>query len=113
MKIHFFKLYKDEDSGEINFWTKKFYDKLLKLYFKEKIIEKENSAEPNMLESTNEKNNEEPIDKKNIENKDNALNKRTNILFEEFIQKCNELEDKYEKKVIYILLELGLATITS
>ena len=91
------KLYKDEDSGEINFWTKNFYDKLLKIYFKEKSMEKGNSTDNNIIMTNNGGNNEEE-NNNNKENKENTLNKRANILFEEFKQKCVELEDKFDKE---------------
>ena len=92
------KLYKDEDSGEINFWTKNFYDKLLKIYFKEKSMEKGNSTDNNIIMTNNGGNNEEEENNNNKENKENTLNKRANILFEEFKQKCVELEDKFDKE---------------
>ena len=41
------KVFKDEETGEINFWTKCFYHKLLKKYFKEKIIKEENKLNIN------------------------------------------------------------------
>ena len=57
------KLTKDEETGEVNFWTKNFYHRLLKGYFKEeekKIQEKEEK------EQKEEKEKEEKDEKKNL-----------------------------------------------
>ena len=69
------KLTKDEETGEINFWTKNFYRRLLKGYFKEeekKLIEK------------NEENNEN--------NEDNKEANRN--LFQEFEEKSSEFNNE-------------------
>ena len=67
------KLTKDEETGEINFWTKNFYRRLLKGYFKE--VEKK-------LQEKNEEQNE---DNKN--------------LFQEFEEKSSEFNNELNKTV--------------
>ena len=59
------KLTKDEETGEVNFWTKNFYHRLLKGYFKEeekKIQEKEEKEQ----KEEKEKEKEEKDEKKNL-----------------------------------------------
>ena len=85
------KLYKDEDTGEINFWTKNFYEKLLKKYFLKKIIEKEDIINDNIIY----KNNNNKIKEEN-ENKEKNLNKRVSMMFEEFKKKCIDLEEVFD-----------------
>ena len=73
------KLTKDEETGEINFWTKNFYRRLLKDYFKEE--EKKLSNE----------NNEENNNDNNINNENNNINKN---LFQEFEEKSSEFNNE-------------------
>ena len=78
------KSYKDEDTGKINFWTKKFFYKLLQKYFKEQIIKKENNTN----------------DFKSTKNSDESnLNQKANNLYEEYKQHCFDLEEKFDKEL--------------
>ena len=73
------KLTKDEESGEINFWTKNFYRRLLRGYFKE---------EEKKLQEKNEKvenEQEEPEEKKN--------------LFQEFEEKSSQFNDELNTSI--------------
>lgn len=98
------KVHKDEETGEINFWTKNFYHKLLKKYFKDKIIKEEeekknqqnqdyiiDNNQNNELEN-NEEQNENELDKKN------NLTEKVNSLYEQFNQKLSGLENEFENK---------------
>ena len=72
------KLTKDEEIGEINFWTKNFYRRLLKDYFKEE--EKKLLSENN--EENNDINNNDNINKdlfKKFEEKSSEFNKKLNL----------------------------------
>ena len=75
------KLTKDEETGEINFWTKNFYRRLLKDYFKEE--------EKKLLSENNEENNNNNNENNNNEN--NNINKN---LFQEFEEKSSEFNKK-------------------
>jgi len=98
------KAHKDEETGEINFWTKNFYHKLLKKYFKDKILKEEENKknQPNQEEikdndQINElENNEEKIE--NEEDKKNILIEKINSLYEQFNQKLLGLENEFENK---------------
>ena len=69
------KLTKDEETGEINFWTKNFYRRLIKGYFKE---------EEKKLEEKKEENNEDKNETKNLfqefEEKSAEFNNELNIV---------------------------------
>jgi hypothetical protein len=73
------KLTKDEETGEINFWTKNFYRRLLKNYFKEeqKKYEEENKQEKEEKEEL-------------IENKN---------LYQEFEEKSAEFNNNLDKLI--------------
>ena len=66
------KLTKDEETGEINFWTKNFYRRLLKGYFKEE---------------------EKKLTEKNEENNENDKEENKN-LFQEFEEKSSEFNNE-------------------
>ena len=66
------KLTKDEETGEINFWTKNFYRRLLKGYFKEE---------------------EKKLTEKNEENNENDKGENKN-LFQEFEEKSSEFNNE-------------------
>ena len=72
------KYYKDEDTGELNFWTKKFYDKLLRKYFKKKRAEEEDKNGTKKL---------------NIQEESN-INQKVNNLYDNYKQRCLDLEGK-------------------
>ena len=84
------KLIKDEETGEINFWTKNFYHKLLKKYFKLKIDEKKLILEEERkLESLKK---EESKKNRGIYYPFNDENLDDEILNEDFL--LNEFEQK-------------------
>ena len=98
------KVHKDEETGEINFWTKNFYHKLLKKYFKDKIIKEEEDKknqqnQDNIIENNqnNELENNEDQNE-NEEDKKNNLIEKVNSLYEQFNQKLLGLENEFENK---------------
>ena len=87
------KLTKDEETGEINFWTKNFYRRLLKGYFKEeekKLLEKEEKEKKEKEEKEKEKEEKEGKEGKvEIGQKEEKKN-----LFQEFENKSIEFNNE-------------------
>ena len=100
------KLSKDEETGEINFWTKNFYHKLLKNYFKVKEEEiKLNIEEQKRLERLKK---EEEAKKKGEEyfpEEDNENNEEENQLnlLQEFEEKSVSFNEDLNKSIESII----------
>ena len=98
------KLSKDEETGEINFWTKNFYHKLLKNYFKEEEEEKRLAyEEEKKLEKI--KKEEEARSKGAIyipsyeEENNNEQKYKDHFLFNEFEEKSANFNEELNKIV--------------
>ena len=88
------KLTKDEESGEINFWTKNFYRRLLRGYFKE---EEKKLQEKNDFRNINEKIIAEKNEAKLMKQKQNV--EYDNVINNQIRKQMDYMEEKeYRRK---------------
>jgi hypothetical protein len=98
------KLTKDEETGEINFWTKNFYHKLLKNYFKAKeeeqrlLLEEEKKNEILKKEEEAKKNGDVYVPEKE-ENNDGEEKKVKDYLLNEFEEKSIGFNENLNKSL--------------
>ena len=102
------KLSKDEETGEINFWTKNFYHKLLKNYFKvkeeEKRLQFEEEKKLEKLQKEEEAKSKGVTYVPSYEEENNNENKfKDHFLFDEFEEKSAGFNEELNKLVENII----------